>query len=314
MPADADESAAASLAESTVVVVVTNQGEGERLTTCLDALHRAGGATGIVVVDNSNSSAAGNSAAFPVTVLRTANEGYGAAFNAAAQSVQVAAADYVALLNDDIVVEPGWIDPLVAALRDAPEVGAVQPVLVLADTDPPLINSVGVEFDRFGAASDIGFRRPVASIDREVRPIDMFTGGAVVFRRAFLDDVGGFDERYFLYYEDVDLSLRGAERGWTYRCVPDSVVSHTRGASTDHLADRRRALQERNRLIVAARFGTPGTFVRGLGLSVRRLRHAPRRAHCVALASGLARAPRAWFERCRARRHATMGDVPGRSA
>ena len=108
----------------------------------------------------------------------------------------------------------------------------------------------------------------------------------------FLDDVSGFDERYFLYYEDVDVSLRGAERGWTYRCETTSVVNHHGGASTASLGDDLRRLQERNRLWTTIRFGTPGVFGRSLWLSVRRLRHEPRRAHRRGFGEGLRASPR----------------------
>ena len=64
---------------------------------------------------------------------------------------------------------------------------------------------------------ELGFGEPDGPEWKEPREIDAFTGGAVLFRRTFLEDLGGFDERYFLYYEDVDLALRGAERGWCYR-------------------------------------------------------------------------------------------------
>ena len=78
-------------------------------------------------------------------------------------------------------------------------------------------------------------------------------GGAVLLRGAYLADVGWFDERLFLYWEDVDLSWRGARRGWRYRYVPDSVVRHRHGASMGDRSARFEYLNQRNRLVVLAR-------------------------------------------------------------
>ena len=66
----------------------------------------------------------------------------------------------------------------------------------------------------------------------------------------YLADVGGFDERLFLYYEDVDLSLRGTERGWRYRYVPESVVRHVHGASSGTDSSFKQWHDDRNRLLV----------------------------------------------------------------
>ena len=293
-----------SSATARTVVIVTHAGAGDRLDRCVESVSLGGGVDAIVVVDNSATGSATfepGASAIPIEVVRTPNRGYGAAFNRALERPDVASSRHVALLNDDVVVEPGWLDQLIEAFDGDERVGAVQPMLVLADTEPELVNSVGVDVDRFHAAGDIAFGEPVASTDDAVRSIGIFTGGAVVFSGEFLGDVGGFDERYFLYYEDVDLALRGAERGWTYRCAPAVRVRHVMGASTEALADERRRLQERNRLVVAARFASPRTVVAAWSLSVRRLRHRPRRTHLLALLTGTARAPRAIVERCRVR-------------
>jgi GT2 family glycosyltransferase len=110
---------------------------------------------------------------------------------------------------------------------------------------------------------------------------------------------GGFDESYFLYYEDLDLARRGALLGWRYRCVPASVVRHRLSASTSRLGDRARYLQERNRLRFVFRFGDVPTIRRALWLSMRRVRWAPRGTHARALLSGLASAPHALLTRRR---------------
>ncbi len=86
-------------------------------------------------------------------------------------------------------------------------------------------------------------------------PAEVFAwcGGAVLLRREYLDDVGLFDERLFLYYEDMDLSWRGRERGWSYQYVPESVVRHVHAATSVAVSSRTRILIESNRLLVLTR-------------------------------------------------------------
>lgn len=287
-----------------VAVVVTYSASPRELRTCLGALRGGGGVDRLIVVDTGGSAIVddlpGNP---PCEVIRTANRGYGAAANVGFARAAALGADRVALLNDDVIVRPGWTEPLVAALGSAPEVGAAQPKLIDARTG--LVNSLGVTVDRHGAGTDIGDGAPdePAAEDAEPVPIEAFTGGAVMFTTGFLADTDGFDERYFLYYEDLDLARRGAARGWEYRLAPNSVVDHARGASTSGDPNRTRFLQERNRLWCAFRFADVPTVSRAVWLSVRRLRHQPRDVHAKALAAGLAGAPTRLRERLRARRN-----------
>ncbi|MEO6654428.1 MAG: glycosyltransferase family 2 protein [Ilumatobacteraceae bacterium] len=274
-------------------VVVTYSAPAETLDRCLRALLDTEGLDRIVVVDTGGSAVVAPDLAGTVELHPTDNRGYGAAANAGRQLL--AGADAIALLNDDVVVQPGWLAPLVAALADD-RVGAVQPILV--GVDHSLVASAGVELDRFGAGTDIGDGASPPS--GEPGAIKIFNGGTVLFDTDFLDDVGGFDERYFLYYEDVDLALRGTERGWTYLLVPASVVEHRRGTTTATMADLTRFYQERNRLWAVVRFATVPTIGRAFWLSVRRLRHRPRGVHRRALIAGAGGVPRRLIERFRA--------------
>lgn len=286
------------------IVVVTNRGADAVIRSCLESLVAAGGPPiEVVVVDNSTGPRVSPDGYGPgvVDVVRVDNRGFGAAANAGFVRVLDggASAVPVALLNDDIEVDPGWLQPLLDALDSDPRLGAVQPALLRHGGER--INSLGVRLDRFAAGSDIAIDQPVGSLGGP-SPIEVFTGGAVLFRAAFLLDTGGFDERYFLYYEDVDLALRGAERGWSYRCETASTVRHHGGSTTGTMGDRLVVYQGRNRLWAAARFSPPMTCLRAVWLSVRRLRHEPRRAHARGLASGLAGMPAALLRRLRARR------------
>jgi N-acetylglucosaminyl-diphospho-decaprenol L-rhamnosyltransferase len=280
------------------VVIVTFSAEVTMLDACVASALSAGGADRVIVVDNGGRAITDTN----IEVVRPSrNLGFGGGANAGFQRAVELGATAIALLNDDIEVEVGWLAPLVAALDGDPRLGAVQPKLLLAGSDPPRVNSVGVEVGGDGAGHDVGYGEIDGPEYATDRPIASFTGGAVLFRSKFLQDTGGFDESYFLYYEDVDLARRGAALGWTYQCAPASVVWHRVSASTSQLGDKARYLQERNRLRFALQFGDKATVRRALWLSIRRVRWSPRGAHARALLVGLALAPRALLARFRAR-------------
>jgi N-acetylglucosaminyl-diphospho-decaprenol L-rhamnosyltransferase len=280
------------------VVIVTFSAEPAMLDACVASVLAAGDADHVIVVDNGGSAVADPK----VDVVRSSrNLGFGGGANAGFERAVETGATAIALLNDDIEVATGWLRPLLDALDGDATLGAVQPKLLLAGLDPPRINSVGVAVGGDGAGRDIGYGELDGPGFAGDRPIELFTGGAVVFRAAFLQATGGFDESYFLYYEDLDLARRGAELGWNYRCVPASVVWHRVSASTTRLGDAARYWQERNRLRFAFRFGDRPTVRRAMWLSIRRLRWAPRRTHARALMAGLRLAPAALLTRRRAR-------------
>ncbi len=280
-------------------VVVTFSAPAEMLEACLASVRSCGEVDLVIVVDTGGRADPGDP---DVRLISVSNRGYGAAANTGIRAARAAGADMIALLNDDVVVRSDWLPPLVAALTDgttSERIGAAQPMLLAADTEQ--VNSLGVRIGDDGAGVDIGIggdppQRPF------VAELELFTGGAVLFSAEFLAAAGGFDERYFLYYEDVDLARRGSELGWTYRIVTASVVQHVGGVSTGALGDRTRFLQERNRLWAAFRFADAATIGGALWLSVRRLRHRPYGVHARALAFGLLGAPVRVVERVRARR------------
>jgi N-acetylglucosaminyl-diphospho-decaprenol L-rhamnosyltransferase len=229
-----------------------------------------------------------------VTILSPRNLGYAGGMNLGISAALAAGAEQITLLNDDVFVRSGWLDPLVDELADDARVGVVQPKLLIADSSPPRVNSLGVTFDRYGAGLDIGYGdldRPRLEDLNSAHDIALFSGGAVLTTAAFWQSVGLFDERFFLYYEDVDLALRGAAAGWRYRCAPASVVDHLGGASAGASTLSAR-FQNRNRLWIAFSDQPWRVVARSLGLSARQLRHRPRYAHLHALLGGLAGAPR----------------------
>ena len=284
------------------VVVLTFDIAPGLLEAAVASVAAAGDADLIVVVDNGTAATARIAAMQPPVecrIVRTgSNLGYAGGMNVGIDVALEAGATMIALLNDDARADPGWLTPLVAELETNPTVGAAQPMLVF-DTEPLTVNSLGVQLGTDGAGTDIGYGQPLPT-DTAPHDIAIFTGGAVLLSARYLADVGRFDARYFLYYEDVDLALRGGARGWRYRCAPASTVHHVGSASTAGGASTA-YFRERNRLWVLLRHRNSGDVARGLWLSMRRVRHTPRAVHMKALAAGVAAAPRLLWARVRAR-------------
>ncbi len=277
-----------------VAVVVTYSAPAEMLERCIGSLRMAGGLDHIVVVDTGGQAAPSDPA---VELIRTDNRGYAAAANLGFSRARSMGATAIALLNDDVTVSSGWLQPLLSELSTE-HVGVAQPKLLVAGSVPARINSLGVQLGSDGAGTDIGIG-DIDVVDGPPADLAIFTGGAVVLAPAFLSATGGFDERYFLYYEDVDLALRGRSLGWRYRLVPASSVEHVGGASSG--GDKRvtRYHQERNRLRTAFRHADAATVLRAVWLSLRRVRHQPKGVHIRALLAGLVGAPVQFYERIR---------------
>jgi GT2 family glycosyltransferase len=281
-------------------VVLTFDASEGMLEACLGALRQHSPQVRVTLVDNGIGSRRLDAADREhVDVVETgSNLGFAGGMNAGIRRVLGAGAQAVVVMNDDVVVQAGWLDPLVAELDRDPTIGAVQPML-LFPTEPPTVNSLGVQLGHDGAGTDVGAGLPEDQAPTDATDIELFTGGAVLLRASFLDDVGLFDERYFMYYEDVDLSLRGQARGWTYRCVPGSRVVHQGGATVARAGHRGTYYRERNRLWILVRYRPLGDVARGFWLSARRLRWAPRAVHARALLAGTAAVPRLAMARAR---------------
>ena len=131
------------------------------------------------------------------------------------------------------------------------------------------INNVGVLLCADGSASDRGYLHlDNGGFDTPIE-VAAWSGAAVLLRRRYLDEVGGFDEPLFLYYEDVDLSLRGRASGWRFRYCPSSTVHHEHSATVSRVGDLTRHLSARNRLLVLVKHAPLDVVVRGFAEFVR---------------------------------------------
>jgi GT2 family glycosyltransferase len=113
-----------------------------------------------------------------------------------------------------------------------------------------VLNTVGSQVFDDGAGADRGWLERDGGQHDEPTEVFAWCGGGVLFRPEYLRDAGLFDERFFLYYEDTDLSWRGRARGWRYRTVPTSVIRHLHAASSVEGSEVFAYHVERNRLLM----------------------------------------------------------------
>lgn len=220
-------------------IVIVNWNAAETLRRCLASLRpQATADVELVVVDNGSAddSLAVARNAWPEAVLVSLpdNRGFAEGSN---RGIAVARGAWVLTLNNDTVVEPGFLETLERAARAAPDdVGMLQPRVMLEGRGR--LNSTGVVVHRDGSAHDRDFGAdPAARTDAD--EILCVTAGAGLYRRAMLDairtEAGWFDASYFMYFEDVDLGWRGRLAGWRASYLPDASVDHAfQGTSRRH--------------------------------------------------------------------------------
>lgn len=206
---------------------------GERLARTLVALERQQRHADVVIADNSDEGLGARLTRerFPwVRAIQFGkNLGFGAALN---RAVREEPGDPIVFLNDDVTAEPGFVAGLLEVLE--PGIDAVAGVL-LGERDPRRIDSAGVIADRTLLGFDYLNGEPVEALEGAADPLGP-TGGAALYRRDAFEAVGGFDERIFLYYEDLDLALRLRRLGARCRLAPHGrgvhAYSETLGANS----------------------------------------------------------------------------------
>lgn len=227
-----------SVREANVAVVVVNADAGEHLSRTLECL----GAQTVkprrtIVVDNASirDSMPELAERFPwiEVVQLDRNVGFAAANNLAVG--MAGECDWIALLNPDAYAEPGWLEELLAAAARRPEYAFFASRLLQVDRDD--LDGTGDVLHVSGLAWRRDHGAAAADVARPEEEVFSPSGAAALYRRVAFEVVGGFDERYFCYHEDVDLSFRMRLRG--YRClfVPSAVVRHVGSATTGATSD-----------------------------------------------------------------------------
>lgn len=216
------------------VVIVNYNGEQywEELFRSLQLVQPKTCAMEIIVVDNS---ATEKSINYFKTIKslhflpQTHNTGFAGGNNTGMKYALDHGADYIYLLNQDTVVEPNFLDPIVSMVEVNRNVGAAQSLLLLwpekSGTETK-INSWGNELHFLGFGFVGGLGHSLIEAPTKPKEITYASGAAVLYRASALKEVGLFDESYFLYHEDTDLSLKLRLQKYAIMLVPASHVFH----------------------------------------------------------------------------------------
>jgi GT2 family glycosyltransferase/radical SAM superfamily enzyme YgiQ (UPF0313 family) len=213
-------------------VIIPNFNGRRFLQPCLDSLMvQTKKDMEVILVDNGSTddSVAFTKQRYPeVRVLQLpSNRGFAGAVN---QGIEQARGQFIAVLNNDTVAEARWLEMACDYLATHPEAGSCASK-VLNREDPPVFDSAGSGLKRSGYTFNLGNGKKDSGQYDVRREVFGASASAAVYRKRMLEEIGPFDDAFFMYLEDVDLSFRS--QLWGYRCVylPEAVVHHV-GAGT----------------------------------------------------------------------------------
>lgn len=315
--------------ERAVAVVIPSWNSLELLPRCLGSLRDQGAALELMVVDNGSSD--GTVAYLEqegvAHLALPENRGFAAAVNLGAARTTAPA---VLVLNADTVLEPGAVGTLLDALEADETLGGVQPRLLQledaghrlrtsprhsedkcgSDVERARLYSAGQRLSRDGRAFEMGAGEAQSPGCLQGREVFGVCGAACLLRRELFDALGGYDERYFAFYEDVDLNVRARIAGWRFGYVPEAIVWHLGNASWMAEAPQPSAwnarLVARNRIATQAKFmparALPRILLVELGSLLRAARQRRFRATLRGKLEGLRLLPAMLRDRHRLRR------------
>jgi GT2 family glycosyltransferase len=222
-----------------VAVVIPNWNGAKDLALCLDSLLKQTSISHTIVVDNGSSDNSlhlieNKYPSVEVIKLRK-NRGFAGGVNPGIKKAMEDGYDYIALLNNDAIADKQWVEQLSSFLDENSKVGIVTSKIY--DQHKKILDSTGDIYTVWGLAFPRGRGEPAN--DKYDKHTEIFgaSGGASLYRSEMFKEVGLFDEDFFAYYEDVDISFRAQLAGWKVAYEPNAIVYHQIGATSSKIKD-----------------------------------------------------------------------------
>lgn len=210
-----------------ISIIIPSSNGRHLLKECLESVYRQNGVEyEVIVVDNGSTDGTVEflQENFPQTsVIETPDQiGFSKAINLGIQSAK---GDLIATLNNDTVVEVNWLAELERAIHSHPAIGFCASKILFYD-EPDKIDTAGDMFTTAGFGYKRGYRKDDKTYYNEEELIFGACAGAALYKKSMLDKIGLFDEDFYAFNEDIDLSFRAQLRGYRCKYVPNSRIYH----------------------------------------------------------------------------------------
>lgn len=227
--------------EKIAVVVVNYKGIEDTKDSIASLLRQSYPRLKVIVVENgSNDGSAGEISKLEeqhseslVALYNETNDGFTGGANTGIKWAMDNNYSYIALLNNDAVADKEWLQELMSKMRESSSYGMVTGLLL--HEDGKTIDSTGEQYSQWGLAFPRNRNDSVDSAPRNTEEVFGATGGATLYRTKMLREIGYFDNVFFAYYEDIDLSFRARLAGWKIYYTPKAIAYHKQGATTKRM-------------------------------------------------------------------------------
>ncbi len=222
---------------SKYAVVIPNLNGEKSIERCVNSVLFQTVKNSVVIVENGSTD---NSLAilkknYPdIEIIENSkNLGFAGGVNQGIKKAVELGAEYIALFNNDAIADKNWLKELVEVMQASPEVGIVAPKLL--SSDKKHLDSTGDQYTNWGLPYPRGRKEEISGQYNSPERVFSASGGASLYRVSMLKEIGLFDEDFFAYYEDVDISFRAQLAGWKVAYEPSSIVYHEIGATSSKI-------------------------------------------------------------------------------
>lgn len=235
-----------------IAVVIPNWNGKEDLAACLDSLSHQSMPHKVIVVDNGSVDGSvdfvRNNYQKVDLIALPRNTGFSGGVNTGIQRALEQGFSYIALLNNDAVVDRFWLEELFILAEEKTKSAIVTGKIL--KSNKKTIDTTGDQYGVWGLPHPRGRDEIDNGQYDQAEEVTAACGGASLYRASALSSIGIFDERFFAYYEDVDISLRARLLGWSVWYTPKAITYHKVGATSSRLGDFTRYQSLKNYMLL----------------------------------------------------------------
>ena len=300
-----------------LAIIVLNWNGADDALNCVESLQQQTLRPEIIIVDNNSSDDSverfedhvkSQKKDAAILIKNSQNLGFAGGINTGLVYAKEHNFEYIGVLNPDAIADKHWLKSLYTELTSHPSAGIATGLLLRRDGNT--IDTSGDFYTTWGLPGPRNRDEPTVNAPNQPGEIFGATGGGALYRTAMLNDIGLFDEDFFMYYEDVDLSFRAQLAGWKVRYTPKAIAYHKVGASSQKVPGLAVFNTFKNLPLVLIK-NVPGRLFWTIGarffltywlLFARAIRHGNGWPALRGIFASLIRQPRAWVHRVKIQR------------